>query len=322
MKKITVLLLAVFCSQYLFAQDIATDSKGKAVFSYYGTKKYRFDFSSKDFSATFATNPIKTQYFNLLQNQGGKRVIVGAGDTSKNVGKSSFFFLQPAILNASDMVSISDMKNFRPGGKLKIGYQRNVDTIYDNYKGATYGFGVNVFGAVDNLKLYNTDSNKVEKRYPYSMGIEGNFTFFPWKLSRRVVLALTGNYTRGWDDNALLNYKDISSATITSAVVAFDKFDGKYGKLNTEVNKLRLTLSIPVTFWHLNPIPYAVCLITNTNQPAYFLGVYTNLLAKKINYRGFKSPSSFGIGVDWSQISGKWSTPNVFIRGSISFGDF
>jgi len=41
-----------------WGQDIATDSKNKGVFTNYSIKKYRMDFSSKDFSFTFSSIPI------------------------------------------------------------------------------------------------------------------------------------------------------------------------------------------------------------------------------------------------------------------------
>jgi len=290
----------------LLAQDIGADSKNKGIFTYYAIKKYRADFSSKDFSLTIASVPIRKS-FKL--------------DRDTTVHKSSNYYFQPSIINASEIISLSDFSGFRPGGKLKFGYQTIVDTIKENSNGWTFSTGWSIFAAVDNFRLYNTDNSKIEKKYPLSYGIELNYTqFLPTKW---MVLSFTGSVVQGWNDNSLLNFKDISSdAIINGNIIAFEKFDGKYGKLLTGLNKARFSFSIPTTFWHINAIPYTVLLATENAKPIYFVGLYTNILAKKINFHLFKLPSTFGIGFDKVRKEGEWSKMNVFVRGSINFFDY
>lgn len=292
--------------QYLFAQDIGADSKNKGIFTYYSPKKYRADFSSKDFSLTIASIPIF------------KAFTIGHDTT---VHKRSNYYIQPSIINASEIVSLSDFSGFRPGVKFKLGYQTTVDSIKESSNGWTFSTGWNIFASVDNIKLYNTDNSKIEKKYPFSYGIEVNYTqFMPTKW---MVLSFTGSFINGWNDNSLLNFKDISSDAIMNGnIVAFEKLDGKYGKLETGLNKARLSFSAPITFWHLNPIPYVVLVATENAKPNFFVGLYTNILSKKINFHSFKLPSTFGIGFDKVSKGGEWSKMNVFVRGSINFSEF
>jgi len=235
----------------------------------------------------------------------------------------SNFYVQPSLINATDIFSLSDFANFRPGGKIKFGYQSIVDEIFPNknFKGYTFSIGANLFASVDNVKLYNTDISAIEKKYPASFGVEINYTqFFP---ANWIVLSFTGTLSNGWNDNDLLNYKDISSNSVLDGnIVAFKEFDGKYGKLETGKNKARISISAPISFWHLNPIPYAVWASTSNNKPTGFLGIYTNILSKRVDFHAFKLPSTFGIGVDKVWQGNRWSKANVFVRGNINLGEF
>jgi hypothetical protein len=293
------------------SQDIATDSKGKGVFTYLSNKKVRLDFSSKDFSLTFSTPPKGVRY---VKKEDDTTII--------NVRKVGSFYFQPALLNASDLVTLSELQKFRPGGKLKIGYQRIVDSINRNFSGCTYAIGANIFAAIDNLKLYNTEINTIEKKYPLSFGIEFNYILFqPAGLSWMLVAA-NASLSRGWNDEDLLNFKESKDAIITPAVVAFEKFDGKYGTVSNEINRFRISVSVPLKLGYYNPIPYVVLSARSEKEPGYFIGFYNNVLSKKINFKQFTLPTSFGLGVDWSKISGNWSSVNVFVRGNIQFGDY
>ncbi|MCH5684294.1 hypothetical protein LWM68_08470 [Niabella sp. W65] len=265
----SLIIVFLLFNTVTYGQDIATDSKGKSVFSYFSTKRYRFDFSAKDFSVTLSTKPrITNYYFDTIWN--------GAAFTlDSTVIKQRAYYLQPSMINAADIVSLSDFSGFRPGGKLKLGYQSQVKKIFDVYKGTTYAWGVGVFVSLDNIKLFNTDKNIVEKRYPFSYGVEGNFTFFPPK-SKYFVLALNTSLSRGWNDDGLLSYKDFGSAIITSQVVAFDKFDGKYGQLKTDVTRFRFAASVPVSIWYFNPTPYVV-LNSVTEMPQHIMSAFITI---------------------------------------------
>ncbi|MCU0336302.1 MAG: hypothetical protein MUF12_00430, partial [Sediminibacterium sp.] len=287
----------------------------KSVFVAFPFKKTRFDFTSKDFSLTFQFKYFETFF--------GKLITKSQTDSEflRNVTKSTVGIIQVSVLNANDIVNLSDFTNFRPGLSIKLGAQRNVDKIEDNFDKATWGGGFNLYGSFDNFKLYETENNQIKKKYPVSYGLEGNITFFP-PNTRKMILALNANIGKGFNDNGLKNFKELNSVTLTPTVVAFEKFDGKFGKLETDLFKARFTASAPMTFGNFQPIPYLVFSSIENDEPAYFVGIYLNLLAKKMrNFRIFNIPSSFGIGADWRKISGTWSSINVFIRGSISFDE-
>ncbi|MBI3232661.1 MAG: hypothetical protein HYZ42_01230, partial [Bacteroidetes bacterium] len=146
-KLFSITLQLLLFGSISFSQDIATDSKNKGVFTYYSTKKYRLDFSGKDFSLTISSKPKNIIYLPDTQNP-----------AINNVKKKSNYYLQTSIINAADLVSLSDLSGFRPGVKFKIGYQRAVDSIFSNYNGLTYAWGCSFFSSIDNIKLYNPQS--------------------------------------------------------------------------------------------------------------------------------------------------------------------
>lgn len=300
-----VVLHCIVINNSILAQDIGTDSKNKGIYVYYSPKKYRTEFSSKDFSLTIAS----LQLF--------KPFVIGADTT---VYKRSNYYIQPSIINASDIVSLSELTGFRPGAKLKVGYQTTVDSITDNSNGWTFAIGWNLFASIDNIKLFNTNTSEIEKKYPFTYGVELNYTqFLP---AEWMVVSFTGTISNGWNDNSLRNFKELGSDVIlNSNIVAFEKFDGKYGVLQANLKKARLSLSTPMSFWYFNPIPYVVLNATEGQKPSYFVGLYTNILSKKLNFRAFKLPSTFGIGIDKVRKAGSWSKSNLFIRGSISLGE-
>lgn len=309
------------------AQDIATDSKGKGVFSMYGIQKVRFDFSHKDFTSTIRLYKDTVRYLKVLGDT------ISTIDTA-NVTKTYNWFLQLSMLNAANIVSLTDLSNFRPGGRIRLGYQINPDTISTDYTGYSYSFGISTFVSVDNFLHYDPALGKeFHVRNPWSYGIEANLTWFlpEWLSERWIVMALNGSLSRGWNDNSLLNFKERDQAIIDPNVVAFDKFTGKYGELKTDVNRARAAISFPIkiawvkdTRWfrwmqYYSPTPYGVVNYSNGTAPLYIAGIYNNVFADKLTFNKFEVPSSFGLGVDWYHTEGKWSSPNWFIRGSLSF---
>lgn len=291
-----------------YGQDVATDSKNKGVFTYYNFKKYRVDFSSKEFSLTLSTKPYYTKY-------------VDSSSGTVNAVKTSNYYIQPSIINASDFFNVSKLSEYNLGGRLKIGYQRTVDNIRKDYPGFVVGFGGSLFYAIDNFTLYNTLVNKIEQRNPVSYGIDLNGTlFFP----KKNWVILTGNITfsNGWNDFGLLNFKDISNVIVNGDIVAFDNFDGKYGELVTNIQKLRFAASAPVTFSYLNFTPYIVVNALENVKPIILTGIFTNILSKKIDFQNFKLPSTFGFGIDWIRKESEWSKANIFIRGSVNIFEY
>ncbi len=314
MKKLLILFIATINfiltqAHVSFCQEIATDSKGRGVFTYYSTQKNRIDFSSKDFSLTISTRPIKS-IFHFAEK---------VNDT--NVIKLSNYFIQPSLLNASDLITLSNVKTFRPGGKVRIGYQRTIEKINEGYNRFSYALGGNIFYSFDNIGLYNPGTNKPEKEYPKSFGLELNYTQFTPK--RWMVLTFTGSLFKGWNNDELIDFKYLDGSITNDKIVAFSKLDGKYGELKENLNKIRLTSSVPIVlFKYYNPIPYTVLLISDKQLPKSIFGVYNNILLKEVNFKRFTMPSSFGLGIDWVKTGNKWSSPNIFLRGNFSFGSF
>jgi len=295
-----LLLINLYCN----AQDVATDSKGKSVFTFNAIKKYRVDFSSKDFSLTVGSIPILTNY--TLGND-------------PSVFKKSNFFIQPSLINVTDRLDLTSFKDLKIGGKLKSGWQTAVDSIDDSYKGFTFAAGAAFFISVDNFDYYSSRNSNFSHETPLSIGMEANLTIFT--PIRWMVISLTGSVSNGWNDNTLLNYRKIEDAEINNDVVAFDKFEGKYGELIKGKNKARIAISVPLSFWYITIIPYSVVEPTSYAKPTYIVGLYSNILGKKLNFTKFQLPSTFGIGIDWNHKE-RWSTPTLFIRGSINIGEF
>jgi hypothetical protein len=229
------------------------------------------------------------------------------------------------MLNADEYFLVKKLKDLRPGLGLKLGHQvsidtfTNIDAIPDPYK-RTFAFIWNGIFNIDNIKLYDKTSGKIEKRYPLTYGAEITLNYFfkhRSKDSTRVALALNAKLVRTWNDDDLDNYKLISETTVnTSQVVAFDKFDGRYGTLE-EKTKFRTSLSIPTYFWHLNPIPFVVGNFVSGEKAKYHVGLFTNFLAKRLPKARFSIPASVGMGVDWVIKGASASKPFVFFSGSI-----
>lgn len=310
----------------LQAQDIATDSKGKGVFSLLDIQKARFDFSSKDFTVTIRLYKDTIRYYKLLG--------ANMGRINSNVTKVNNFYLQASMLNASNILTYADLSNFRPGAKLRFGYQVNPVEINNQYTRSTYSWGMNVWGSVDNFKHYDPkQSAAITKKYPWSYGVETNYTWFLprfWAKKRWVAMSFSGAASRGWNDNALLNFRERNKAIVDTVAVALDKFSGKYGELVTDINRARFSGSIPVKVnvkdgkWYsflnyYSVVPYAVVNYIEGSTPVTTMGVYNNIFASKLNFSKMELPSSFGVGVDWNYNDAVWSSANWFLRGTINF---
>lgn len=318
MKKIflaTISLISVF---YSFGQKIGIDGKGKSIFTHISRSEARFEFSTEEpLSISYLFNP-KISTFSLTQT----------GDTT--VTKFSGLLGQISMLNSGDYLALSNLSKLRPGVGFEIGYQksierfRNIDIIPSSY-GGTYTAGIKGLFNIDNIKLYNTDNSKIESKLPLTYGLEANYNFFFKNMNRqsinRIVFALNLSLLRTWNDDQLISYQKISDVTILPTVVALEEFDGRYGRLNNEVTNLRISISLPMYFGILNPIPY-VSFYSITNQnPQYRMGVFTNILNKGLTKENFKIPASIGIGIETMNTDGKFANPVILLKGAISLGE-
>lgn len=312
MKQIVFTLLAICFAVSVQAQSIATDSKGNPVLQLYAFENARFDFSSKDFTFTVTSKSINKTF----------KFFSATNDT--NVIKKRQAFFQVSILNTDELQSLSDISGFRPGGKMKIVFQNIVDSINPLFHEATFGGGFALFASVDNIKLYNESINIIEKRYPFTIGVEGNLNLFLpklWAKTRWAILSFNMSASNGWNNSELKNYKDITNVITTPSVVAFDNFDGKFGTLKTRLNNFRLGISLPINLHRTQLIPYVVHSSSVGTSPLFITGTYLNIvLGESSDFNKLKVPSAFGIGIDWVKNEKKWTSPNIFIRGAFTIG--
>jgi hypothetical protein len=306
MKGIVFTLLFLVWVSFSFAQEVAVDSKGEPVFQFYSKEDARLQFSRRA--------PVSASYlFNTKET---------------TAGKFSGLLLQLSLLNSGDLPFIGKLRDVRPGAGIKIGYQNSIQAfnmIDQSQKGSVHAWGVNALFSVDNIKLYDTLKGIAGKNYPFTYGIEGNYSFFfrnkkastKWKKS----LSLYSFLGSTWNDRNLLSYQEITKVTLRPEVVALQDFDGRYGLLKKNFLKYRLAVSFPMFYGRLNPVPYWVAIFGTQNSPSYHIGVFTNILSSPLAKSNSKMPGSFGLGFDWVYATEHLSSKvNLFLKLAISFG--
>lgn len=333
MKKIANILFVLLALAYTAnSQNIGVDNKGKSVFTHYSKADARLEISTDEpLSLSYIAGARETDYIRkkkLVQEPLNARMN-NRFKTDTTVSKFSGVLLQVSMLNSDDYLTLTNILDIRPGLGLKVGYQNGIGSfknLDEVPKLGAYAWGINAVFNMDNIKLYNTDNNKEEKKLPLTYGAEFNYSFFFKNRNKerriRNVLALHAKFTRTWNDDDLISYQKIGDVTVLPNVVALQAFEGRFGKLKNDITKFRLAFSAPFYISHINPIPYFVLNIQSKSNPIYFFGVFTNMLAKSLTKTDFKIPTSLGIGIDAKVQRGVVSRPNVFIKGSISFGEF
>jgi hypothetical protein len=313
MKKIIISAFVLFTAFRAFAQDNGVDSKNKNVFSYYA--------KSDDVNIQVST-ALPLAVSRVFQIRKMPYYIDSAGVHKPTVNKFLGYSLAIAMLN-SGSDDYLDFKKLRPGLQLKAGIQCYLDTVF--YRLDTrYGcnsWGFNFVYKMDNIDLYDTDQNVEVTRHPSSYGIEAYFNWFrPVRLNAKThqVLALTASYNSTWNDDELLNYQNISEATVGSKVVAFQDFRGRYGSLKTGIGNFRASVAYPVYAGNFNPIPFFAYNNYSNDVSDYHLGLFLNLLAKPVEATNFKIPSAFGLGVDWIHSGSRFSSANFILKGTLA----
>lgn len=303
-----LLILLLITTPFIYSQKIGVDSKGKSIFSFYTLSDFRVEFAVDE---PFSIGTSFLRFKSTFKN----------GDIT-TVVKDKGIYISASMLNSTDFILLKNIKDINPGFSLKLGYQKSIETFnnIDLTPRGTYACGFNGIFSMDNIQLYNETSNTIDRKLPISYGVEGNFTYFSNKKLRNMI-ALNFSYTKTWNDDELLNFKKVNDAVVTPNIVAFEEFDGRYGILNTKIDKFRVSGSSPFYWGYFNPIPYAVLVSTSNSTPKYFVGTFVNFLNKPLEKKDYSIPASFGVGIDWTYNSEqKWSSANIFIRGSINFG--
>ena len=316
-----VVLLLVMSSIFFNranSQSLGIDRKSKSVFTNYSLPDSRFDLNADgNLAYTFLLHKPDTVVY----------VLRGTNDTT--IVKFRAWTMEFNVSTNEDLLSSENLSTLRPGGGFKIGYHvsidtfKNMDTRLPSSKKSVKTYGINFAFDLSNIKLYDTISRSAGKKYPPTVGLETYYNFIFRKRDTthksRFVLALTASYKYTWNDDNLISYQNRSDAFVTSDVVALEEFDGRYGVLKKDVSNFRFSLAFPMYFGHFNLIPYSVWNPRSYNKPAYYFGLFTNVLKDKLNIREFKIPSSIGVGFDWKYQDSKFSKITFFIKGQIGF---
>jgi hypothetical protein len=307
--KVLLICVIFLTGKYSFGQKIGTDSKGESIFYFYSLNDYRLEFDTEEpLSLGFSTYRFRTTF---------------TRDADTTVIKNSGLFVNLSMLNSDDYINFKNLSEMRPGAGIKVGWQKSIEKFQDidRTPSGTYAWGINALFNFDNIKLYNPLNDIVSKKLPLTYGLESNFTYFS-KSKFRNMIAINLSYNRTWNDDELLNFQSLDKVTIDNNVVALEDFEGRYGELSNEVDKVRLSTSFPFYIGYVNPIPYLVLNTSSNSAPKYSVGTFVNILTKKLEVKDFSIPSSFGLGIDWTYTKNEWTKPAIFIRGAINFGKF
>ncbi|WP_123906869.1 MULTISPECIES: hypothetical protein [unclassified Chryseobacterium] len=316
MKTRLFLIVIFLTSARLWSQDIATNSKNTSVFSYYNSNKYSVEFNSKELGLTYGFRPDTIKY-------------IGPFDSVQaNVTKMQNWIVKFSMLNSMEIINLNDLKNLNPGFKVQLGYNRYVHSISGNFNGWTYSLGGSASFSMDNILLYDAMENIQKRKYPLSYAFGINSTLFPRSSKRKQLVSFSLNYSNTWNNESLLNFSELNSSIINSNVVATKNFIGKYGVLEKNISKMNVNISVPIDLdkqtrkeilSYLTIIPYASAYYVQNQKPAYYFGLYNNFLDKNVDFRQYSNSSSLGIGIDWGYINNKWTSANIFLRGTINF---
>lgn len=290
------------------AQKQGTDSKGKSVFDYYSLNEVRLNVDASEPLSLSMARPLS------------RGIFLRGFDTT--VVKASQLTAKVSLLNAGEQVVISDLQDKRLGWGLDVGYQTAIDRAGKNFTGATYVWGVTLGYKSDNVKLFDVSDSTIRVVHPTSWSISGNLTWFaPDREGFRWMLAIGAKAERTWNKDDLLDFKGRSGAIVTSSVVAFTEPDGLFGRLDNEVDRVRLAVSAPLYFLQWNPMPFLVVVATSTGEPSYRAGMLINRLTNPFEATSFELPSSFGLGVDVAYTATDGVGPAaLYVRGSIGLG--
>lgn len=312
--KLTVTSFLFILSLHLHAQEIGVDRKGKSVFTYY----------SKDDSRISVTADGNLAYAGIF-NQAD---LIYRNKKTHDVTVKKFIAwnYQVKLTSEEDLLSSDKFSTLRPGLQFKLGRQVSIDTILHldrnlpTGKASVKTYGYNIVLQVANIKLYDSIVNKESKKYPGTIGVQGNYNFIfrnrDTNATHRFILAFTGSLLNTYNSDELTSYQNLTSAVVRPSIVTMEDLEGKFGAIR-RINDLRLSMALPVYFNHFNPIPYVVYNVKTYAEPAYYFGAFLNFLKPIIDQHSFQVPSTIGLGVDWKYSASKWSRPVFFIKGEV-----
>jgi len=310
-------LVSLACAAGANAQGVGFDSKYKSIFSYYTSdNKLAIQTSSSTPVSVYKTVARGDSVVKSYPN------IVPQGDPIPTVTKQHLWLYQASLLT-SDGNSYASFTKIRPGIGLAFGYQNAINTVsHLDVIGGANTWGINGIFNLNNIDLYNTNTNREESRLPVTYGLEANYNhLFPHRNDAKFywLLSLTASLYHTWNDDVLLSYQNLDAATISNSVVAFDNFRGRYGDFKNNVTNGRFSAATPLYWWYLNLIPFAELNYYSNAQRDYHAGAFLLILPNKISATNYSIPTSLGVGVDWIHSDGKFSSANFIITGTFEF---
>lgn len=320
-RHLLVLLLAITASQICSSQKIGIDRAEKSVFTYYSVPDERFSISA-DGSIAYSLRLGGALPINFYPRNSNRT----------SATKLRTFNLDIELSTDQDLFSSEDLTKLRPGLKLMFGRNVTIDQ-FDNLetrlpkkKKSLKTYGYSAFVSIGNIKYFDSTTKVINKKYPLEYGVEGYwnaiFRNSKTETKSRILFATTISLSRTWNEDDLLFYQDITKSIITPQVVAMEDFDGRFGILKQSLNNMRLSASLPMYFGHFNPIPFVALRAREQSTPAYYFGIFLNVLAKKdlLDAHLFKIPPTLGFGIDWKYHEKTLSKPALFVKGEIGFG--
>lgn len=319
-------LKMIYLCSPLFGQDIGVDSKQSPIYSFYTFEDVRFSidadkplsFSSSLFRVLTTFVP-KANYVQL-QNKPFLSKIQAPDPTYSTI--RGLYYTASLLNSEKQFLKFNSLNDFQPGASLKVGYQYSIKTWGTSKRRPMRRptTGINLIGQFDNINIYNPEDSTSKRILPLTYGLDGNFNIYP--IVRRyikLVIAFNGSYLHTWNDDDLINYKKIDGSMINN-VVAFEEADGRYGVLNKNVETYRLSMSVPIYVWYLNPIVYYSEYLPVNATHYSKIGIFFNIMNKTFDIDDGELPSTVGIGWDFDIKQKNISAPNYFLKGTISFG--
>jgi hypothetical protein len=323
MKRIIYLLiLGLALVSTAKAQGVGFDTKNKSIFSYYTSDNNIAIQTSSSMPVsiykTWTADSVPKYY---LARKWLKGRPAGA-DTVPTVTKQHLWALQGAMLTDGGN-SYASFKKIRPGIGLAFGYQNSINAVsHLDVTGGAWTWGVNGIFDLNNIDLYNTNTNQEGNKLPVTYGLEANVNhLFPHSNTAKFywLLSVTASVYHTWNDDELLSYQNVDAATITNNIVAFDSFRGRYGDFKNNITNGRFSAATPLYWWYLNLIPFAELNTYSNNQSDYHLGAFMLVLPEKITATHYSIPTSLGVGVDWTHAKGGFAGADFIITGTFKF---
>jgi hypothetical protein len=329
------------------AQVIGSDSRGKEVYNFYKSEALSLPIS-------VATSSAKVNY-TLLVGEGTQYYIgndsIHYDPTTKAYSHADSLRLTMAkstgvnfSLGVGNILSnLSKVSTFHPTYTTSVGIGRNVDAFnnWDSIRTLRYPFytwNLNVYGSLNNVVIYDINTNTQERRKPLSEGVVAEGTVYlpkctkTWQYPWLVSVSGSFTYERGNNIESLKNFQENKPVYINAQVISLGDYVGKIGDLKNEhlvrgrvsfplfpsAIKVFKRASGPEGDLQLCFIPYYSFYGEVSSPFKHLVGLYVNASqGKKLFAKNSTIVSGFGVGIDWDASSSGLSKGSVFVAGSL-----